>query len=65
MLGRGENENLLASDQLAISDYVEEFVFLEDGDLAEITPTSTTIWDEIDKQVNRQVVVAKALGETV
>ena len=65
VLGRGEDENLIASDQLAISDYVEEFVFLEDGDLAELTPSSTTIWDESDKEVNREVVVAKSLGETV
>ena len=65
VLGIGNNENLIASDQLAISDYAEEFIFLEEGDLAEITAESTQLWDEKGKEVNRPVVIEKSLGEAI
>ena len=65
VLGLGERENLMASDQLAIADYAEKFIFLEEGDLAEITPEKTTLWDVNDQEVKRPVVVEKALGETI
>ena len=65
VLGMGAGENLIASDQLAISDYTDRFIFLEDGDLAEITPQEVRLWDEADQEVERPVVVEKALGETI
>ena len=65
VLGLGERENLMASDQLAIADYAEKFIFLEEGDLAEITPQKATLWDVNDQEVKRPVVVEKALGETI
>ena len=65
VVGRGQGENFIASDQLALADFVENFVFLEEGDLAEITPTDTKFWNIDDEQVDRPVVVAKSLGETI
>ncbi|MFL2705274.1 MAG: glutamine--fructose-6-phosphate transaminase (isomerizing) [Gammaproteobacteria bacterium] len=65
VLGLGRGENLIASDQLAIADYAESFVFLEDGDLAEITPEETKLWDQTGKEVERPIIVEKALGETI
>ena len=65
VLGMGAGENLIASDQLAISDYTDRFIFLEEGDLAEITPKEVRLWDEADQEVERPVVVEKALGETI
>ena len=65
VLGLGAGENLIASDQLAISDYTDRFIFLEEGDLAEITPQKVRLWDETDQEVKRPVVVEKALGETI
>ncbi len=65
VLGMGASENLIASDQLAISDYTDRFIFLEEGDLAEITPQEVRLWDEADQEVERPVVVEKALGETI
>ena len=65
VLGMGAGENLIASDQLAISDYTDRFIFLEEGDLAEITPQEVRLWDETDHEVERPVVVEKALGETI
>ena len=65
VIGMGFGENFIASDQLALADFAENFVFLEEGDLAEISATDITYWDLKDKQVDRPVVVAKSLGETV
>ena len=65
VLGKGQGENLIASDQLAIADYAEEFIFLEEGDSAEITPATTTLWDQQGNEVERPVVVEKHLGETI
>lgn len=65
VVAHGLGENFIASDQLALADFAEDFIFLEDGDLAEITPTSTKFWNTEDEEVQRPVVVAKSLGETV
>ena len=65
VLGMGASENLIASDQLAIADFADKFIFLEDGDLAEITPSQATLWDSENNQVERPVVVERALGETI
>ena len=65
VVAHGAGENFIASDQMALADYAEDFVFLEDGDLAEITPTSTKFWNLEDVEVDRPVVVAKSLGETI
>jgi len=65
VLGMGNDENLIASDQLAIADYADRFIFLEEGDLAEITPSQATLWDSENKEVERPVVVEKTLGETI
>ena len=60
VVGQGNGENFIASDQLALADFVDNFVFLEEGDLAEITPTGTKFWNEDNEQVDRPVVVAKS-----
>ena len=65
VVAKGNGENLIASDQLALADFAEEFIFLEEGDTTLITPTSTQLWDIEDKEIERPVIVAKALGETV
>ena len=65
VVGQGNGENFIASDQLALADFADNFVFLEEGDLAEITPTGTKFWNEDNEQVDRPVVVAKTLGETI
>ena len=65
VVAKDNGENLIASDQLALADFAEEFIFLEEGDTTLITPTSTQLWDIEDKEIERPVVVAKALGETV
>ena len=65
VIAKGQGENLMASDQLALADFSEEFIFLEDGDTALITPDSTKFWDRKNKITERPTVIAKSLGETV
>ena len=65
VVGMGHGENFIASDQLALADFAENFVFLEEGDLAEITSSGTKFWNLNDEEVERPIVVAKSLGETV
>lgn len=54
VLGLGIGENFLASDQLALRQVTDRFVYLEEGDIAEITPDSYTIWDVTGNKVNRE-----------
>ena len=65
VVAKGQGENLIASDQLALADFSEEFIFLEDGDTALITPDSTKFWDRKNKVTERPTIIAKFLGETV
>ncbi|AOV98457.1 glutamine--fructose-6-phosphate aminotransferase [Edwardsiella hoshinae] len=45
VIGRGMGENFLASDQLALLPVTRRFIFLEEGDIAEVTRHSVTIFD--------------------
>jgi glucosamine--fructose-6-phosphate aminotransferase (isomerizing) len=45
VLGLGIGENFLASDQLALRQVTDRFVYLKEGDVAEILADSYTIWD--------------------
>lgn len=45
VIGRGMGENFLASDQLALLPVTRRFIFLKEGDIAEITRHSVTIFD--------------------
>ncbi|OHD14653.1 MAG: glutamine--fructose-6-phosphate aminotransferase [Spirochaetes bacterium GWB1_36_13] len=56
ILGIGEKENFLVSDASAIVSYTRNVVFLEDGDMAVITPDSFKTYEmdnqnEIDKKI--------------
>jgi len=45
IIGIGENGNYIASDQMALLSVTKEFIFLEDGDIAEIKIDKITIYD--------------------
>lgn len=45
VMGLGEGENFLASDVMALAGVTERFVFLEEGDIARITPDSAEIFE--------------------
>ncbi|MCW8195588.1 glutamine--fructose-6-phosphate transaminase (isomerizing) [Proteobacteria bacterium 005FR1] len=56
VIGVGIEENFVASDQLALRQVTDRFIFLEEGDTAEITQSSYRIFDVDDNPVRRQVV---------
>ncbi len=55
VIGIGINEHFIASDVAALLPVTHRFIFLEDGDIAEITYNSITIYDEIGNVVERPI----------
>ncbi|MCK8683922.1 glutamine--fructose-6-phosphate transaminase (isomerizing) [Pseudomonas umsongensis] len=56
VIGLGLGENFLASDQLALRQVTDRFMYLEEGDIAEIRRDSVQIWDVSGKAVERETV---------
>jgi glutamine---fructose-6-phosphate transaminase (isomerizing) len=56
VIGLGLGENFLASDQLALRQVTDRFMYLEEGDIAEIQRDSVQIWDVNGNAVERQTV---------
>ncbi|WP_411386037.1 glutamine--fructose-6-phosphate transaminase (isomerizing) [Pseudomonas sp. MPB03] len=56
VIGLGLGENFLASDQLALRQVTDRFMYLEEGDIAEIRRDSVQIWDLDGKSVERETV---------
>jgi glucosamine--fructose-6-phosphate aminotransferase (isomerizing) len=55
VLGLSQGEQYLASDPAALLAHTRDVVFLENGDLARITPGSVEVWDRAGKPVERPV----------
>ncbi|WP_443691488.1 glutamine--fructose-6-phosphate transaminase (isomerizing), partial [Pseudomonas sp.] len=56
VIGLGLGENFLASDQLALRQVTDRFMYLEEGDIAEIHRDSVQIWTLDGLPVEREVV---------
>lgn len=56
VLGLGIGENFLASDQLALRQVTDTFVYLEEGDIAEVATNKFLIWDAEGNEVQREIV---------
>jgi len=56
VIGLGLGENFLASDQLALRQVTDRFMYLEEGDIADIRRDSVQIWDIDGKAVERETV---------
>ena len=54
VVGVGIGENFLASDQLALRQVTDRFIFLEEGDLVRITAGSLEIYDRDKQPVERK-----------
>lgn len=55
VIGLGIGENFIASDQLALLPVTRRFIFLEEGDVAEITRTEVRIFDQTGAPVEREI----------
>lgn len=53
VIGLGIGENFIASDVFALLPVTQRFIFLEDGDIADITRETITIYDENGDVVER------------
>ncbi len=66
VIGIGINENFVASDPLALGQVTDRFIYLEEGDLAELTSDAITVSND-GQPVARQVAnlrdEARALGK--
>ncbi|MBA1191609.1 glutamine--fructose-6-phosphate transaminase (isomerizing) [Pseudomonas entomophila] len=56
VIGLGHGENFLASDQLALRQVTDRFMYLEEGDIAEIRRDRVTVWDQAGVPVQRETV---------
>ena len=55
VIGLGIGENFLASDQLALLSVTRRFIYLEEGDIAEITRRTVDIYNANGQKVEREV----------
>ncbi|MEC8640559.1 MAG: glutamine--fructose-6-phosphate transaminase (isomerizing) [Pseudomonadota bacterium] len=56
VIGLGLGENFIASDQMALLPVTRRFIFLEEGDVAEITRRDVKIFDKDGNAVEREVI---------
>ena len=56
ILGKGENGNFIASDVTAIIKHTRDVIYMEDGEIAVVTPDSIDVFDDelipVDKKYN-------------
>jgi len=69
VVGVGIGENFLASDQMALRQVTDRFIYLEEGDLVRITPSSVQAFDcdgtEVERAITRidQAVEVADMGD--
>jgi len=59
VIGIGKNGNYIASDQMALISVTKKFIFLEEGDVAEIKIDKVTIYDLDGNLVDRPIKSSK------
>ncbi|KFZ30978.1 glucosamine--fructose-6-phosphate aminotransferase [Pseudidiomarina salinarum] len=55
VIGLGIGENFIASDQLALLPVTRRFMYLEEGDMADINRTEVKVYDKQGERVEREV----------
>ena len=56
VIGLGIDENFIASDQLALRQVTDRFIYLEEGDIAKIRADGIEIFDILGNRVERETV---------
>lgn len=56
VIGLGLGENFVASDQMALLPVTRRFIFLEEGDVADITRRTIAIYDKDGNAVEREII---------
>lgn len=65
VIGVGIGEWFIASDVAALLPVTQRFIFLEEGDIAELTLASVVIYDKNDQQVEHTITVSKLTANAV
>jgi glucosamine--fructose-6-phosphate aminotransferase (isomerizing) len=65
VVGLGQGENFLASDALALAGSTERFIFLEEGDVCELSLEGVRIADREGNEAQREVRQVAAYGGAV
>jgi glucosamine--fructose-6-phosphate aminotransferase (isomerizing) len=65
VVGLGEGENFIASDVAALLPVTQRFLFLEEGDVAEITRDKVTVYDKTGTEVTRPEKKSKLNADSV
>ncbi|MCG9692171.1 MULTISPECIES: glutamine--fructose-6-phosphate transaminase (isomerizing) [Vibrio] len=60
VIGFGVGENFLASDQLALLSVTRRFMYLEEGDVAEVTRREVNVFDASGERIEREIVESNA-----
>ncbi len=55
VIGLAQGEQFLASDPAALLAYTKDVIFLENGDIARLTPAGVEMWDRAGQPVQRPV----------
>ena len=63
VVGVGIGENFIASDALALRPVTDRFIYLEQGDLVDMTPESLNIWSAENRSVVRATVRVRHDGD--
>ena len=64
VIGLGIGENFIASDPLALLPVTRQFMFLEEGDVAEITRTHICVMDSSGQKVERAIQESNAIYDS-
>lgn len=54
VIGKGRGENFIASDPLALLSLTQQFIYLEDGDIADLTVNNITVYNKAGDIVKRE-----------
>ena len=63
VIGLGIGENFIASDNLALLPVTQKFIYLEDGDIADIRRDKITIYDKNNNVVQREIFTSELTQE--
>lgn len=64
VIGLGKNENFIASDPLALLPLTNQFIYLDEGDIADIGLNNITIYDIKNNIVNRPIHTSDLKNDT-
>lgn len=65
VIGKGQGENYIASDPLALLSLTQQFIYLDDGDLADITLDNIQIYNMQQKLITRELTSLSISNDAV